>query len=336
VGIGTIGFSNGPPTNLQATWIQVQGGNFFSNGWFVDYTIIPVFSSTLGRSATIHSLAKPANTNAIKLTWTATPGATAYQIWRIYNWGYTGNQFLGKVAEVTIPEYIDQYYNSTMQGGGPPVDPPATTFLPYKLTIKGDIGLSGTIYAGATSIAMNNLDQKLAFADTIIGFDVAELFETEEPVLVGDVVVVSRAGKKLKKSSVPYEDQLTGVVSGSPALLFEGSQSRLGAVENTFVAGMKPPIALSGRVPVNVSLENGHIKAGDYLTSSSAPGVAMKATEPGMTIGTALEDYAGWGNGKALVFINIGEKNSAEAIKELRKTNVDLKKRLEELEKKIK
>jgi hypothetical protein len=44
-----------------------------------------------------------------------------------------------------------------------------------------------------------------------------------------------------------------------------------------------------GKLPVKVSLENGPIKIGDYLTSSNHPGVAMKATEPGKVIGIALE-----------------------------------------------
>jgi hypothetical protein len=65
------------------------------------------------------------------------------------------------------------------------------------------------------------------------------------------------------------------------------------------------PIALAGRVPTKVSIENGPIIPGDPLTSSSVPGVAMKATDPGMVIGVALE---GWNNsevGKIKVFVNL-------------------------------
>ncbi|MBI4039324.1 hypothetical protein HY388_00670 [Candidatus Daviesbacteria bacterium] len=53
----------------------------------------------------------------------------------------------------------------------------------------------------------------------------------------------------------------------------------------------KPGVALAGRVPVKVSLENGPIEKGDYLTSSSTPGVAMKATKPGQVVGKALEPF---------------------------------------------
>src|SRR5207253_4717767 len=40
------------------------------------------------------------------------------------------------------------------------------------------------------------------------------------------------------------------------------------------------PLVLAGRVPVKVSLENGPIQIGDYLTLSSTPGVAMHASGP--------------------------------------------------------
>ena len=51
------------------------------------------------------------------------------------------------------------------------------------------------------------------------------------------------------------------------------------------------PVALAGRVPVKISLENGDIHRGDYLTSSSIKGYAMKATSGGLIIGRAMEDF---------------------------------------------
>jgi len=56
------------------------------------------------------------------------------------------------------------------------------------------------------------------------------------------------------------------------------------------------PISLAGRVPVKVSTENGVIKEGDYLTSSTIPGVAMKAINAGPVIGKALESFNGLGS----------------------------------------
>jgi hypothetical protein len=70
------------------------------------------------------------------------------------------------------------------------------------------------------------------------------------------------------------------------------------------------PLALAGRVPCKVSLENGPIERGDLLTTSSTPGHAMKATElwRGGIVGTALQAFPspqpspqggeGWGEGE--------------------------------------
>ena len=63
-------------------------------------------------------------------------------------------------------------------------------------------------------------------------------------------------------------------------------------------------MAAVGRVPVKVSLENGPIRVGDPLTSSSKPGVAMRATKAGKIVGYALEDAQQ--DGKILIWLQPG------------------------------
>jgi len=50
---------------------------------------------------------------------------------------------------------------------------------------------------------------------------------------------------------------------------------------------------LAGRVPVKATTENGPIKIGDFLTTSSKPGYAMRCGDPsqctGAILGKALE-----------------------------------------------
>ncbi len=193
----------------------------------------------------------------------------------------------------------------------------------YRLHVIGSMNLA---YNGNDTVALND-KEKLAFATDRIGLDVAELFEAEEQTEVGDIVVVSEKGRKVRKSSTPYQNEVIGVVSGSPAILFEGSSVIAGPKLDRFTKGKKPPVALAGRVPVKVSLENGSIKPGDYLTTSSIPGVAMKATDAGQTIGVALEFYDQHREGKVLTFINIGEKNVGSVIKKLEKRIEDLEQR---------
>ena len=62
-------------------------------------------------------------------------------------------------------------------------------------------------------------------------------------------------------------------------------------------------VALAGRVPVKVDASFGSIEAGDPLTASPIPGVAMKARDPGWIVGTALESMPS-GSGTILAFVD--------------------------------
>ena len=117
-------------------------------------------------------------------------------------------------------------------------------------------------------------------------------------------VKAKRTVSILAKSTKAYESQIIGIVSESPnQVLGEGLPDQF---SNSI------PVALVGRVPVKVSLENGTIKVGDFLTSSSIPGVAMKATKRGQIVGKALDNFdGGTANGeqvkigKVMTFVNL-------------------------------
>ena len=99
------------------------------------------------------------------------------------------------------------------------------------------------------------------------GADLAENYTSTQILNPGEVVVGDKLNpQNVEDSTMPYQTNIMGVVSTQPG----------------FVAGAYTPdsypIALVGRVPVKVSTENGPIHSGDYLTSSSIPGYAMKAT----------------------------------------------------------
>ena len=84
-------------------------------------------------------------------------------------------------------------------------------------------------------------------------------------------------------TDIPNDPRIVGVVSSDPAFIM-GSNSDLRNGRNV-------PVALVGRVPVKVSLENGAISVGDPLTSSTRKGYAAKSINSGRIIGYALEDY---------------------------------------------
>jgi hypothetical protein len=112
------------------------------------------------------------------------------------------------------------------------------------------------------------------------GADLAERYTSTQELQPGEVVVGDRLkAQNVIRSTDTYQTNIMGVVSTQPGFV-AGSYT-----PNSF------PIALVGRVPVKISTENGPIHAGDYLTSASIPGYAMKATLAGRVLGTALEDF---------------------------------------------
>ncbi|HSX09212.1 MAG TPA: hypothetical protein VLF93_03605, partial [Candidatus Saccharimonadales bacterium] len=105
-----------------------------------------------------------------------------------------------------------------------------------------------------------------------------------------------------------YMDQTAiGVVSTNPGYVLDDGT----------MPDPKVPVALSGRVPVNVSTANGDIHAGDYLTTSTTPGVAVKATQAGSVIGKALSDYTGSGIGQVTLFVSVGYADPNDALSKL-------------------
>jgi hypothetical protein len=77
------------------------------------------------------------------------------------------------------------------------------------------------------------------------------------------------------------------VVTAVPAITLA---SQPGAVEED----PRPLLALMGRVPVKATTENGPIRIGDLLVSSSTPGAVMRCVEPDgcelALVGKALEE----------------------------------------------
>jgi uncharacterized LabA/DUF88 family protein len=148
-----------------------------------------------------------------------------------------------------------------------------------------------------------NLIQWMDVSATQSGADIAEMFVSSEELEPGDVVVIdSNQSARIRKSTQAYDSKSLGIVSTAPGIVLGESET-----ENTYHAY---PIALVGKVPVKVSTENGPIGPGDPLTSSSTPGVAMKATKAGPIVGKALEPLEQCDNEtmeqcKIMVFVNV-------------------------------
>jgi len=137
------------------------------------------------------------------------------------------------------------------------------------------------------------------------GSDVAEVYyaATDTALTAGDLVSLDPSIQDgVMQSQTPYENSLMGIISTQPgATLGNSDQS----------TGIQEIVALAGRVPVHVTNENGNINAGDYLTSSDIPGVAMRATGPGRVVAIAMQSFTpdpsdGTTTGSILGFIDVG------------------------------
>ncbi|MGN7865498.1 beta strand repeat-containing protein [Chryseobacterium sp. 22458] len=138
------------------------------------------------------------------------------------------------------------------------------------------------------------------------GADVAEVFDVEGTVSeyeTGDILVIStHSDRTVEKSSKPYSNLVAGVYATKPGVLLTEEHI------DTDLSG-KVPMGVIGVIPTKVCLENGKIKRGDLLVTSSKSGVAMKANlkkvKIGQVIGKALQDYAQKEIGKIQVLVNI-------------------------------
>ncbi len=98
---------------------------------------------------------------------------------------------------------------------------------------------------------------------------------------VPDGSILSSGSKGAVQTVIPYDSQTLGVVSRDAAIIFSTKND-----------ANQVPVISTGAVYVLVSSRDGNIKKGDLLTSSTIPGVAVKATKEGFVLGSAMEDYS--------------------------------------------
>jgi hypothetical protein len=138
------------------------------------------------------------------------------------------------------------------------------------------------------------------------GADVAEQFAVEgvrseyEP---GDVLVISTTSDRtVEHSSEPYSTLVVGVYATKPGMTL--TERSVDADHSDMV-----PMGVVGVIPTKVTTENGPIRRGDLLVTSSRRGHAMRVDPakamPGTIIGKALENFDGEGTGLIRVMVNV-------------------------------
>jgi hypothetical protein len=151
-------------------------------------------------------------------------------------------------------------------------------------------------------------NQDIRDCEGTITADYMEMYATPEDVEAGDLMaagdtyVTTTQGDrvvKLKKSTQAYQASIIGIASD-----LDGAGDFNSIGHNIAEDDHPYPIALSGRVKVKVTAENGSIAIGDFIAASSTAGKGMRATEAGMVIGQALEAWdPNSGTDRVMVFV---------------------------------
>ncbi len=130
--------------------------------------------------------------------------------------------------------------------------------------------------------------------------DIAEKYPSTSILEAGDVVMIDTdaiEGNSIFKPYITLADGTNttlGIISTHPGM----------TLGDDYGKSEDYSLTLAGRVPVNFSNENGEVLPGDHLTLSlTKPGLAMKQTSSGNSIGIALQSSTN--NTQVLTLVNL-------------------------------
>ncbi|MBI2037264.1 MAG: hypothetical protein HYT14_02795, partial [Candidatus Liptonbacteria bacterium] len=146
------------------------------------------------------------------------------------------------------------------------------------------------LMSGTTKYSINSN------AATIADYSEYMLQQTPGQAEPGDILVLDQGGSgKVKPAASAYDSQILGAVTTSS----RGTSYNDLDYDNFYGTGSHGDdpawtnVGMLGQVYVKLSLENGPITAGDPITTSTVPGVGMKASQTGRILGYALQPWDG-------------------------------------------
>jgi len=312
---GALGINTPNPAGV----FNIASSNLYPNALVVDSTGHAIF----GKSSALGSTGAAAGN--VQVFGSMDIGADASGIGNINFWSFPLANSSAD-AYIKIQNYLLSFGNTAalgdaysdmvlMQGG----TFNKTNTVGNVFDIKGTINNSGTagynalnvdITQSAVGSGANNLANfkiggvskatiNNAGTYTTVGADYAEYFATDNQDLTSGELVCSDTNKSnaVKRCDRKNMSTLVGIISTHPSVIGNSSSDR--DKDSNYKV-----VALLGQVPGFVNTENGEIRVGDYLTTSSKSGVAMKTTDSGKVIGTALENYNSSGVGSIKILVN--------------------------------
>ncbi len=216
----------------------------------------------------------------------------------------SGNVGIGTTTPTTKLDIIgNASVSAILEVGG-------NTLLRSSASISAHLELVGNASIGGNvTIAGNCSDAPGGGGCTA---DYAEVYARDpaDSMSAGDLLSLNPVTGKVTKASTASTN-LVGVFTSAPGTLIgQRSNSIQLGIGTNVMSTLDPdeiPVALIGRVPVRVSLENGPISIGDRLSVSSTPGIAAKAVSAGMTAGIAMEALSELSSGSSaemLMYVN--------------------------------
>jgi hypothetical protein len=259
---GNVGINNTSPTyNLDVTGDINFTGRFLEDGSEILSGMITAFTGSCPTGWTEYTAARGR-------TIVGTPSGGTGE-------GTVGTALtdLGTRTITDVPAHTHTYYRSPRDGDECP-----DNGGPHDIIGDNPDYLADTGSTGVASVDVTMPYIQLTYCQKNAGADLAEWIPASENISSATIVSVDPNNReKVIISKRAYDPTVIGIIATQPGWL-------IGEEGNNSVQ-----MALAGRVPTKVSLINGEIKPGDPITTSSIPGVGMKATKNGPIIGKAMD-----------------------------------------------